>query len=107
MSLDLWWKDIEVAVLGTIAEYLNIDLQFDPQTICFIGNEEANARLILWPQKNAERMCSPAALHVLDTPSGSHAARGITHWGFCREGFQEATALEIAWFEEHLKGAAR
>jgi hypothetical protein len=31
--------------LGTIAEYLNVDLQFDPKTKRFIGNEEANARL--------------------------------------------------------------
>lgn len=35
----------QVLNLGTIAEYLNVDLQFDPKTKRFIGNEEANARL--------------------------------------------------------------
>jgi dienelactone hydrolase/Ca2+-binding EF-hand superfamily protein len=37
-------------------------------------------------------------------PSKYHVVKGITHYGIYREGFQEATALEIAWFEEHLKG---
>jgi hypothetical protein len=35
----------QVLNLGTIAEYLNVDLQFDPATKRFIGNDEANARL--------------------------------------------------------------
>jgi len=35
----------QVLNLGTIAEYLNVDLQFDPATKRFVGNEEANARL--------------------------------------------------------------
>ncbi|MES2594896.1 MAG: Gfo/Idh/MocA family oxidoreductase [Verrucomicrobiota bacterium] len=35
----------QVLNLGTIAEYLNVDLKFDPATKRFIGNEEANARL--------------------------------------------------------------
>jgi dienelactone hydrolase/Ca2+-binding EF-hand superfamily protein len=39
-------------------------------------------------------------------PSKYHVVKGITHYGIYREGFQEATALEIAWFEEHLKDAA-
>ena len=39
-------------------------------------------------------------------PSKYHVVKGITHYGIYREGFQEATAVEIAWFEEHLKGAA-
>ena len=39
-------------------------------------------------------------------PSKYHVVKGITHYGIYREGFEEATALEIAWFEEHLKGAA-
>ncbi len=38
-------------------------------------------------------------------PSKYHVVKGITHYGIYREGFQEATALEISWFEEHLKGA--
>jgi dienelactone hydrolase/Ca2+-binding EF-hand superfamily protein len=39
-------------------------------------------------------------------PSKYHVVKGITHYGIYREGFQEATTLEIAWFEEHLKGTA-
>lgn len=35
----------QVLNLGTIAEYLNVDLAFDPKTKRFIGNEAANARL--------------------------------------------------------------
>ena len=38
-------------------------------------------------------------------PSKYHVVKGITHYGIYREGFEEATALEISWFEEHLKGA--
>lgn len=35
----------QVLNLGTIAEYLNVDLQFDPKTKKFIGSEQANALL--------------------------------------------------------------
>jgi predicted dehydrogenase len=35
----------QVLNLGTIAEYLNTELTFDPATKRFIGNDEANARL--------------------------------------------------------------
>jgi len=35
----------QVLSLGVIAEYLNSDLQFDPKTKQFIGNEKANALL--------------------------------------------------------------
>jgi len=38
-------------------------------------------------------------------PSKYHVVKGITHYGIYREGFEEATALETAWFEEHLRGA--
>ena len=36
-------------------------------------------------------------------PSKYHVVKGITHYGIYREGFDEASKLEIAWFEEHLK----
>ncbi len=39
-------------------------------------------------------------------PSAYHVIKGITHYGIYREGFKEATDLELAWFDEHLKGAA-
>lgn len=35
----------QVLTLGVIAEYLNVDLQFDPKTKRFMGNDEANALL--------------------------------------------------------------
>ncbi|MEQ1752363.1 MAG: hypothetical protein ABL974_23280 [Prosthecobacter sp.] len=38
-------------------------------------------------------------------PSKYHV-KGITHYGIYREGFQEARALKITWFEEYLKVTA-
>ncbi|MFM9147755.1 MAG: alpha/beta fold hydrolase [Verrucomicrobiota bacterium] len=38
-------------------------------------------------------------------PSKYHVVKGITHYGVYREGFEEATAEELAWFDEHLRGA--
>jgi len=35
----------QVLNLGMIAEYLNVDLQFDPKTKRFVGNDAANALL--------------------------------------------------------------
>lgn len=39
-------------------------------------------------------------------PSAYHVIKGITHYGIYREGFEEATQLELAWFTQHLKGQA-
>ncbi len=36
-------------------------------------------------------------------PSVYHVVKGITHYGIYREGFDEATRLELAWFNQHLK----
>jgi hypothetical protein len=38
-------------------------------------------------------------------PTAYHVVKGITHYGIYREGFAEATKLEIEWFDKHLKGA--
>jgi len=35
-------------------------------------------------------------------PSAYHVIKGITHYGVYREGFDEATQLELAWFQRHL-----
>ena len=40
-------------------------------------------------------------------PSLLHVIKGITHYGVYREGFEEATKLELEWFDRHLKGAAK
>jgi len=34
-----------------------------------------------------------------------HVIKGITHYGVYREGFEEATRVEIEWFNQHLKPA--
>lgn len=36
-------------------------------------------------------------------PSKVQVIKGITHYGVYREGFQEATKVEMEWFTEHLK----
>jgi hypothetical protein len=33
-----------------------------------------------------------------------NVVKGITHFGIYREGFAEATKVEIEWFDKHLKG---
>jgi hypothetical protein len=38
-------------------------------------------------------------------PTAYHVVKDITHYGIYREGFAEATKLEIEWFDKHLKGA--
>lgn len=37
-------------------------------------------------------------------PAEYHVIKGITHYGIYKEGFDEATNLEVAWFDKHLKG---
>ena len=37
-------------------------------------------------------------------PSAYHVIKGITHYGIYREGFDEATKLEVAFFQKHLQG---
>ncbi len=38
-----------------------------------------------------------------DVPAELHVVKDITHYGIYKEGFEEATKLEIAWFSKHLK----
>jgi hypothetical protein len=40
-------------------------------------------------------------------PVEYHVLKGIGHYGVYREAFSEATALEIAWFNKHLKTPAQ
>ena len=39
--------------------------------------------------------------------SKHHVIKGITHYGVYREGFEEATRVELEWFNQHLKAPAR
>jgi hypothetical protein len=34
-----------------------------------------------------------------------HVMEGIAHYGIYREKFQEATAMEVEWFDRYLKQA--
>jgi len=36
-------------------------------------------------------------------PSSIHVIKGITHYGVYAEGFDEATRVEMEWFDKHLK----
>ncbi len=38
-----------------------------------------------------------------DVPVALHTIKGITHYGIYKEGFEEATKLELEWFGKHLK----
>jgi uncharacterized protein len=38
-----------------------------------------------------------------DVPVALHVVKGITHYGIYKEGFDEATKLELEWFAKHLK----
>lgn len=38
-----------------------------------------------------------------NVPVAKHTLKGITHYGIYREGFEEATKLELEWFGKHLK----
>jgi dipeptidyl aminopeptidase/acylaminoacyl peptidase len=38
-------------------------------------------------------------------PAAYHVIKGISHYGVYREGFEEATRIELEWFNRHLKGA--
>jgi len=46
------------------------------------------------------------ALLARGVPSAYHVIKGITHYGVYREGFDEATRIELEWFAKHLKAAA-
>lgn len=52
---------------------------------------------------NVERVA--AAIRERGVPAEYHVIKGITHYGIYKEGFEEATTLEVAWFDKHLKGA--
>jgi len=46
------------------------------------------------------------ALTERGVPSRYHVIPGITHYGVYREGFEEATRVELEWFDRHLKKSA-
>ncbi len=54
------------------------------------------------PKENGEKFAS--ILKANNVPVEYHVIKGITHYGIYREGFEEATKLELAFFLKHLKG---
>mgnify|MGYP003346934527 CR=1 FL=1 len=47
------------------------------------------------------------ALRERSVPTRYHVIPGITHYGVYREGFEEATRVELEWFDRHLKTVAQ
>jgi len=54
------------------------------------------------PKENGEKFA--AILKENGVPVEYHVIKGITHYGIYREGFEEATKLELAFFQKHLQG---
>ena len=54
---------------------------------------------------NADTERAATAIRERGVPAEYHVIKGITHYGIYREGFDEATNLEVAWFDRHLKRA--
>ena len=50
---------------------------------------------------------SQQALRERSVPTRYHVIPGITHYGVYREGFEEATRVELEWFDRHLKTVAQ
>jgi dipeptidyl aminopeptidase/acylaminoacyl peptidase len=44
-------------------------------------------------------------IQMRGVPTGYHVIKDITHYGIYREGFAEATKLELKWFDKHLKAS--
>jgi dipeptidyl aminopeptidase/acylaminoacyl peptidase len=56
---------------------------------------------------NATVEAAHKSLRERGVPSAYHVIKGITHYGVYREGFDEATRVELEWFNRHLKSAPR
>jgi len=70
-----------------------------PMIIIDAENDE-----LLDRHQNGERVAGILKAH--DVPVAYHILKDITHYGIYREGFEEATRLELEWFTRHLQQAA-
>ena len=68
-----------------------------PMIIIDAENDELSDR-----HQNGERVSEILKSHGV--PVAYHVLKGITHYGIYKEGFEEATRLELEWFTKHLKG---
>ena len=68
----------------------------------------APAIFILAENEELSSNATVEAVHksLLDrgVPAKLHVIKGITHYGVYGDGFEEATKLELEWFDTHLKG---
>jgi len=67
-----------------------------PMIIIDVENEELMDR-----HQNGERVAGILKSH--NVPVAYHVLKGMTHYGIYREGFEQATRLEVEWFTQHLK----
>lgn len=67
-----------------------------PMLIIDVENEELMDR-----HQNGERVAE--ILKKRGVPVAYHVLKGISHYGIYREGFEEATGLELEWFAQHLQ----
>ena len=56
------------------------------------------------PAQNGKRVAE--ILEANGTPVKYRVLEGISHYGVYREKFEEATAMEIEWFDRYLKAEA-
>lgn len=64
---------------------------------------DAEKEELMDPAKNGKRVAD--ILKANGTPVKYHVMEGIAHYGIYREKFQEATAMEVEWFDRYLKQA--
>ena len=67
-----------------------------PMLIVIAEKEE-----LLNNKQNGERVYE--TLKARNVPTSLHVLKDMTHYSVYKEGFEEATRLEIRWFETHLK----
>jgi dienelactone hydrolase len=96
---------------GKMAKYDN--MRVNPAKSIGFSALEAAAKIknpILFVVAENEELSSNAgveqahqSLTQRDIPSQYHVIPGITHYGIYRDGFAEATRVEIEWFNKYLK----
>ena len=98
---------------GKMASYEN--MRANPARTIGFNSVEAAAKIkvpALFVVAEKEELSNNAVVEQIHkdiqkrgVPSGYHVIKGITHYGIYREGFAEATKLEIEWFDRHLKAS--
>lgn len=100
---------------GKMAAYEN--MRVNPAKNIGYGVLEAAAKIgcpVLFVVAENEELSSNAGVEQAHrsllgrgVPSRYHVLRGISHYGVYREGFEEATRVEVEWFNAHLGKPAR